>query len=187
VQVAVDLTSEGDQWLAPVRAAVADGRVIGLVYRSARRAETSSRLVEPWAVVGAGGAWYLQGYCRTAQAPRDFRLDRIKELHVTDERVTIPAPSEPAPPVYRPAPDDIAVTLELAPAAWWVAEWAVVDKVTGTGRKRRVQLRTPDLEWAARLVLQLGGNATVVGPEQLRDRVADLARQTLAGYESPAG
>jgi predicted DNA-binding transcriptional regulator YafY len=187
VQVAVDLTSDGDQWLASVRTAVAEGRVIGLVYRSARRAETSSRVVEPWAVVGAGGAWYLQGYCRTAQAPRDFRLDRIKELEVTDERVTTPAPSVPAPPVYRPAPDDIVVTLELAPPAWWVAEWAVVDKVTGTGRKRRVQLRTPDLEWAARLVLQLGGNAVVVGPEQLRDRVADLARQTLAGYEGPAG
>lgn len=183
VQVAVDLTSEGDQWLAPVRDAVAAGRVVELVYRSAKRAETTRREVEPWAVVGAGGAWYLQGYCRDAQGPRDFRLDRIKELRVTDEPVTHAAPANPAPPVYRPGPDDIAVTLELAPAAWWVAEWAVVDEVTGAGPKRRISLRTPDLEWAARLVLQLGGNATVVGPDELRDRVAELARQTLAGYE----
>ena len=185
VRVAVDLTTEGDQWLGPVREAVAGGRVVELVYRSAKRAETSSRVVEPWAVVAAGGAWYLQGYCRTASGPRDFRLDRIKELRVTDERVSSPPPAQPAPPVYRPGPDDIAVALDLAPAAWWVAEWAVVDRVTGSGRSRRVELRTPDLEWAARLVLQLGGNAAVVGPPALKERVSELARQTLAGYEAP--
>ena len=182
-QVAVDLTSEGDQWLEAVRTAVAEGRVVELVYRSARRAETTTRVVEPWAVVGSGGAWYLQGFCRDAQDARDFRLDRVKELRVTDERVTTPAPSQPAPPVYVPGPDDIAVTLDLEPAAWWVAEWAVVDKVTGTGRTRRVQLRTPDVEWAARLVLQLGGNATAVAPDELRLRVGELARQTLAAYD----
>lgn len=181
-QVAVDLTSEGDQWLAAAREAVATRRVVELVYRSAKRAETSRRLVEPWSVVGAGGAWYLQGFCRQAQGPRDFRLDRIKELHLTDERGTRAPPAETAPPVYRPGPDDIPVTLELAPAAWWVAEWAVVDRVSGSGRKRRVRLRTPDLEWAARLVLQLGGNATVVEPPALRARVAELARDTLAAY-----
>lgn len=185
VQVAVDLTSEGDQWLAAMRDAVAAGRVVELVYRSGRRAETNRRVVEPWAVVGSGGAWYLQGYCRDAAGPRDFRLDRIKELHVTDEPSSTPPPTDPQPPVYRPGPDDISVTLDLAPPAWWVAEWAVVDKVTGSGRNRRVQLRTPDLEWAARLVLQLGGNATVVAPEALQARVADLARQTLAVYAEP--
>jgi proteasome accessory factor C len=181
-RVAVDLTSEGDQWLATARDAVTRRRVVELVYRSAKSAETTQRQVEPWAVVGHGGAWYLQGWCRRAQGPRDFRLDRIKELRVTDAGLEQPVPADPPPPVYRPGDNDLSVTLELAPPAWWVTEWAVVDKVSGRGRKRRVTLRTPDLEWAARLVLQLGGNATVVAPEALAERVRDLAAATLAHY-----
>jgi proteasome accessory factor C len=180
-KVEVDLGAEGGQWLGPARTAVSQGKVVHLVYRSASRAETTERDVEPWAVVGAGGAWYLQGYCRLAQAGRDFRLDRVKELRVTGERVASPAPTPP-PPVYQPADDDLAVTLDLARPAWWVAEWAVVDKDTTKGAKRRITLRTPTLEWAARLVLQLGGQALVVTPPELKVRVKELAAATLAGY-----
>jgi predicted DNA-binding transcriptional regulator YafY len=180
--VAVDLRSEGDQWLADARRAVAEQRLVHLTYRSASKAETTERDVEPWAVVGHGGAWYLQGYCRTSQGPRDFRLDRVKELLVTTKAAGARPPDEPAPPVYEPAPDDIAVTLDLQREAWWVAEWAVLDSQAKKGALRRITLRTPSLEWAARLVLQLGGQATVVAPEQLRERVRALAADTLKGY-----
>jgi proteasome accessory factor C len=186
-RVTVDLSSEGDQWLAAAREAVASKTVVHLVYRSAKHAETTRREVEPWAVVGAGGAWYLQGYCRSAQAPRDFRLDRIKELTPTGERVVQPPPADPTPPVYRPGEDDLVVTLDLQPAAWWVTEWAVVDEMKQSRGRRRITMRTPDLEWAARLVLQLAGGATVVGPPQLQERVRELATQTLASYAATPG
>ena len=149
-RVEIDLATEGDQWLTAARTAVADNRVVHLVYRSASKAEITERDVEPWSVVGAGGAWHLQGYCRLVDGPRDFRLDRVKALTVTDER----APHrthEDRPPVYRPEPDDLSVTLDLEPAAEWVAEWAVLDadEVAADGR-RRITLRTPSPEWAAR-------------------------------------
>ena len=180
-RVTVDLASEGDQWLSTAREAVAQGKVVHLVYRSAK-AETTERDVEPWAVVGAAGAWYLQGYCREVKGPRDFRLDRIKDLRLTDEQAPAPPPERPAPPVYRPEPGDMAVTLDLQPSAWWVAEWAVVDGDQTKGSRRRITMRTPSLEWAARLVLQLGGQATVVEPAGLAQRVAELAKTTLANY-----
>ena len=181
-RVTVDLASEGDQWLSAAREAVAQGRVVHLVYRSASKAETTERDVEPWAVVGAAGAWYLQGYCREVDAPRDFRLDRIKDLRLTDEQAPAPPTDRPAPPVYRPEPGDTAVTLDLEPSAWWVAEWAVVDADETKRTRRRITMRTPSLEWAARLVLQLGGQAVVVAPPELPQRVAELAKTTLANY-----
>ena len=182
--VAVDLGGDGDQWLPVARAAVEAGSVVRLVYRSASKAQTTRRDVEPWTVVASGGAWYLQGYCRQADGPRDFRLDRVKELTVLDEPRSGAVPDVIAPPVYRPEPSDVAVTLDLQRAAWWLPEWIVVDTVKQRGRVRRVTFRTPDLEWAARLVLQLAGAATIVEPEGLQQRVAELAEQTLAHYRA---
>ena len=183
-KVAVELTGDGDQWLAQARAAVANRQVVHVVYRSASKAETTERDVEPWAVVGHGGAWYLQGYCRAVEGARDFRLDRIKDLQPTGERAPDPPADQPAPPVYRPEPDDTSVTLDLAPPAWWVAEWAVLDEDVTKGPVRRITLRTPSLEWAARLVVQLAGAATVVAPDALARRVAELAAETLQAYGS---
>ncbi len=180
-RVALDLRAPGDELLPVLRAAVADGAVVRLVYRSASKAETTERDVEPWSLVGRGGAWYLQGWCRQATGPRDFRLDRIRELRPTGERVpTLPRP--PAAPGYVPRPDDTVVELDLAPGAEWVVEEAVVDEVRAADGVRRVRLRTGSLEWVARLVLQLGGAATVVEPAALRERVRALAGATLAGY-----
>lgn len=181
-RVTVDLRSDGDQWLAPARRAVAEQTVVHLTYRSASKAQTTERDVEPWAVVGRGGSWYLQGYCHQAGGPRDFRLDRVKEMHTTGQPVTSAPPDRPAPPVYQPSPDDTTVTLDLQPDAWWVAEWAVVDSAVTKRAVRRVTMRTPSVEWAARLVLQLGGHATVVAPPQVVQRVRDLAAATLRGY-----
>jgi proteasome accessory factor C len=84
--------------------------------------------------------------------------------------------------VYRPEPGDLSVTLDLQPAAEWVAEWAVLDADEVVDGRRRITLRTPSTEWAARLVLQLGGAATVVEPPEVRARVEDLAKTALAGY-----
>jgi predicted DNA-binding transcriptional regulator YafY len=182
-QLLVDVSAVGEEHLGALREAVADNRVVRLTYRSASRAAVTEREVEPSALVGAGGAWYLQGYCRTARGPRDFRLDRIRDLTVTQERFA-ERQVVPGPPVYRPEPADPEVVLDLGPRAWWAAEWAVVEAVEDRGDTRRVHLRTRDLEWAARLVLRLAGAARVVGPESLAERVAHLARSTRTRYAS---
>jgi predicted DNA-binding transcriptional regulator YafY len=137
--------------------------------------------VEPWALVGWGGAWYLQGYCRLAGAPRDFRLDRIRALEVTERPIEQPI-GEAGPPAYRSSPDDLEVVLDLAPQARWISEEAVLDRVEERGDGARVTLRARELDWVARLVLRLGGGATVVAPEELAARVTHLADQTLRRY-----
>lgn len=180
-RVAVDLRAPGDEHLPALRRALAEHRVVRLRYRSGSKAQTSERDVEPWALTGAGGAWYLQGFCRLVHGPRDFRLDRIRELTLTDEVAPIPT-TVPEPPAYRPRPGHVDVVLDLAAEAWWVAEEAVVDRVEERGERRRIRLRVPELEWVARLVLGLGPAVEVVQPPALRERVAALARTALRRY-----
>lgn len=181
--IAVDLSAPGDEHLPVLRHAVMDRRVVRITYRSASKSEVTHRDVEPWGLTGSRGSWYLQGYCRMVQAPRDFRLDRIRELEVLPETVdTGMRPPTADPPIYQAGPDDERIVLDLGIGAWWVAEWAVVEEVTDRGDTRRVTLRTGERDWVARLVLALGDDVRIVEPTDLADTVAVLAEQTLARY-----
>lgn len=179
--VAVDLEAAGAEHLDAARRAVEGERVVRLVYRSESKAETTERLVEPWALTAAGGAWYLQGWCRLADGPRDFRLDRVQALEVTGD-ASHARVADPRPPVYRPSDDDPAIVLDLDPEAAWLAEWLVTDAVDPCEDRTRVTFRAATLEWAARLVVGAAGHARVVSPQDLRERVATLAAETAARH-----
>lgn len=69
-------------------------RVARLGYRDSSNDETS-RLVEPLALVRSAGFWYLNAHCRMRDALRWFRLDRISEVHVTNETLTPPEDGGP--------------------------------------------------------------------------------------------
>lgn len=180
-RIVVDLGGPGEEHLPELRRAVARKRVVRIQHRSEVHGRTTERLVEPWAVTAVQGAWYLQGYCRSAQAPRDFRVDRIRAVEVTQEACAAPR-QDPPPPRYRPEPDDPVVVLDCAPDAWWLSEWAQAEQVEERGERRRITLRVHHLDWAARLVLRLAGSARVVTPVELAERVAELARAGLAAH-----
>ena len=177
--LAVELEASGAEHLPAVREALDRGRVVHLAYRSESKAELTEREVEPWTLTANAGAWYLQGWCRLADGPRDFRLDRVRSLQVLAEPASR-AEHAPAPPVYRAKPGDPEVTLALAPQARWVAEWLVTDEVRERDTHLEVVFRAATLDWAARLVVSLAGQARVVGPAELARRVAQLARATRA-------
>lgn len=49
---------------------------------------TSSRLIEPFALLSNQGSWLLVAWCRLRSEFRFFRLDRIKKLDVLTEKFT---------------------------------------------------------------------------------------------------
>lgn len=69
---------------AVVEHAILQRRVVVLDYVD-REGAVSDRPVEPVAVVNVEGRWYIWGWCRLREAPRSFRLDRIKGATMTDE------------------------------------------------------------------------------------------------------
>ena len=50
--------------------------------------KTSSRIVEPFALISTTENWLLIAWCRTRKGFRFFRLDRISKLHTLDEKFT---------------------------------------------------------------------------------------------------
>ncbi|WP_369183963.1 helix-turn-helix transcriptional regulator [Streptomyces sp. Y1] len=68
-----------------VEQALTGGTVLRLAYVDAAGRE-SERAVEPAGLLTADGKWYLIAWCRTRQAGRGFRLDRIAAATPTSEQ-----------------------------------------------------------------------------------------------------
>jgi len=68
-----------------------------------------------------------------------------------------------------------------------VAEYYETERVAEQeDGKIEVMLPAKELPWVAKLILRLGGEATVLGPGELAEMVRDTARRTLALYKRPS-
>jgi proteasome accessory factor C len=186
-QVAVQVDDgAGSAVLAEVTAALTGRRRLHLSYYVPGRDEATERDVDPMRLVMVDGRRYLEGWCRSADAVRLFRLDRILAIEVLDVAAQVPPQAEPVDVdqgLFRPSPADARIVLELATAGRWVAEYYPCDEVTELGDGRlRVSLRTPDTQWVRRLALRLGEDGRVISPAGLAAEVGQDARAALAQY-----
>lgn len=184
-RVAVQVDVRADV-LVQVRAGLDEGRRLRMTYYVPGRDEQTHRDVDPMRLLLVDGWSYLEGWCRRADGVRLFRLDRIVELEVLDVPASIPAEAEPVDvdgDLYRPAPGDVEVVLDLTPGGRWVADHYPCESVTDLGEGRlRVVLRTRDTEWVRRLALRLADDGHVVTPAGLAGQVRDDAAGALALY-----
>lgn len=182
--VRVQVESEGGRWLAPLRRAVADGHRVRLSYQGRGDESPQPREVDPWALHVAEGTWYLQGHDHGAADRRTFRLDRIAELDVLDDLVTVAAPDGPLPaPRYAPGPEDTEVVLVLGPSARWLADAVDAEAVDDLpDGRQRLRFHTDALRWVERLVLMGGGAVEVERPATLAQDVRAEARIARSRY-----
>lgn len=165
-----------------LREAVSAARRTRLRYRSRGDDAAAHREVDPFALHVLDGAWYLQAHDHASGELRSFRVDRIEELEMLDDPITVTPPDELPPPRYRPGPDDLPVVLELAPAARWIADAVVRDGLEERDDGVRLTFRTDRPAWVVELVAMAGGAATVVAPPELADEVRERAAAALARY-----
>jgi proteasome accessory factor C len=179
--------------LASARDAVRRHRRLHLRYLVPSRDEATERDVDPMRVLAVDGRWYLEGWCHRAEGVRLFRLDRIEALQVLDADGTPPPDAvgrDADERLFSPSPEDVVVTVDVEPAARWVAGYYPVESVTDLGEGRlRVTLRAADADWVPRLALRLGGDLRVVTPPALAEEVRRRAGDALLAYSeaSPNG
>ncbi|MFN8076455.1 MAG: WYL domain-containing protein [Kineosporiaceae bacterium] len=188
--VTVDLGGADGQEtvLAGIRRALSGRRRLHLDYLVPSRDELTSRDVDPIRLASVSGRWYLEGWCHRAEAVRLFRTDRIVALEVSDVDGTPPPQArgrEDLEQLFRPGPDDLEVTLDLAPSARWVAEYydaTHVEELGEAGRgSLRVRLRAAGPEWVVRLALRSCGAVRVVAPATVVDAVRAAVTDALTG------
>ena len=168
--------------VADLREAVAEGHVVRIDHTSIASGERKVREIEAWSVFTTLGNWYVSGHCRTADAERVFRIDRIRTTEVTGERFDAEPASRQAAVRYTPSDDDIHAVIRLDDAARWVAEYYPVEVLDDGANGMTIRMNVGDSAVAARLLLRLGGAAELVEGVEVRDSTADLRERILTRY-----
>ncbi|GGR40551.1 proteasome accessory factor C [Nocardioides luteus] len=185
---------------AAIATAIDQGRQVRIDYWVPARDEESSRVVDPRALVSIHDVEYLDAWCHRAEAPRSFRLDRIRGAEVLDTPVVAAPESGERADLASEAGAErtdagTVVRVRLAPDARWVAEYySVIDPVEQPDGGLEVGVRVYDQRWLTRLLMRLAPHAELVEIDgedrsahaQFTGSFATTARQALGLYRSNA-
>jgi proteasome accessory factor C len=173
-----------DSVLGRLQRAIADRRAVSLAYHSASRAAETDRVVHPYTLAQRFGHWYLYGHDPARGKALAFRLDRVRECAVTDERFDPPGDAELARArLFSEAEGDPPRVRVAPPAVAWAVARPGVRLVKRTEKGGAVvELQGASAEWATRFALSLGGDAEVIAPPAARRHFSEAVRRTLARY-----
>lgn len=172
-------------------------RPIRIRYRS-WKAERERR-IEPLGIVLKGGAWYLVG--QGEGSVRTYRISRIRDLEVLEERFTRPEPfdlevywTENIQRLDAELHPNLAI-VRLSPWAIKLMEAFLSPYVRGAAEIgepdnegwRVVTLPTCSIQQAAAEFLRFGTELEVLAPAELRTRMAEIAGELSTLYGAPVG
>jgi proteasome accessory factor C len=162
--------------------AIKQSRVVRIEHYKEDQDEFSDREVEPYSLMNGREGWYVHTYDLSKQAPRDFRLDRIREVVVTDKEF------EPRDGM-QPDLDGWARTGVVSSAnvaRIWIAperaRWAREEHdVKSELRDGAIIIELPygGLGWLVTELFKFAGDAVVLEPEDARSEVQRAARSLL--------
>jgi predicted DNA-binding transcriptional regulator YafY len=156
--------------------AIVQRRIIELEYYKENEDELSLRRVEPYALTNGREGWYLACFDPERDGVRHFRLDRIKQATVTDERF------RPRPEVDPAADVDGWLRTGEVEASRSARVWVSKERARWAREARRVveewrdgsvvvELSFAGVDWLVREVLREAGDAAVLEPGDAREAV----------------
>ena len=78
-------TSFPNNFISDIQKALANQKILEVKYHSIGKDETTCRSIESLGLCYYSFSWHLIGFCKLRSDYRDFRVDRIKELNITQE------------------------------------------------------------------------------------------------------
>jgi proteasome accessory factor BC len=176
-------TGPGASVLPKMQAAIAERKTVKFVYYAISRDEETERSVDPYGLQLVAGEWYVIGWCHLRDAPRTFKLSRIRSrvTHATRAPHDFTVPESFDLTAYRDRPawqlaeSRATARIRVAPAmAWWVAaHWAHCGTVEPQADGSIVYATPyadarPLLSW----LLGLADAAELLEPAALREQLA---------------
>ena len=170
-----------------IRQAVDQERLIRFTYTS-NKLEASDREVEPMTISFHWRSWYLYGYCRLRQGYRLFRISRIKDPEVLDERFHRRDKSFAAfmeETRTRPQTGLVRLTLKFSPAMKGMVEEYYEEKDVRPLPDGSLEVKTEmeDQGWLYGYILSFGPYVEVLDPPEVRAAIREGAEKIIRLYD----
>ena len=150
-----------------------------------RHDRPSTRVLHPFGIVAHHGRWYVVGEDPAKQDVRSFRLDRVRAVREVGGTFDVPPGVDPAARLVAgiaeaPHRYDVVVHVEgtvehVRSRVPPVGVVSALDEETV-----EVRIRAERLDWVAPLLIGIDRPFTVVGPQELRELLRDLAARLTA-------
>ncbi len=161
-----------------LKSALTGRRALEIVYCSTS-GETSRRVILPVKLIFKDKSWYLYAYCRMQEDYRLFKVSRIIEMTVLDERfAALPEETPLLEQNIYTMPDMQPFSLLFSPAV----AFRVYDEFERSMIERqpdgslRVDVAMPQDSWVVSYLLSFGTELTILAPEGMRQVIADYAK-----------
>lgn len=168
--------------------AIRDDRVLAIDYWTESRGEITSREIEPHLLVNMRDAWYVVSWCRTAEAQRTFRLDRIRSAKRTRKHFNRRAELNVGPYLpwgdrssgREPLAQTASVWCEPSIARWLEEEHPSIER--HSDGSVLVEIPFASEEWLVKELVKHQGDAVLFEPLSVRSTIAETATAMLEGY-----
>jgi proteasome accessory factor C len=145
-------------------------KLVEIEYQKEADAEPSTRLVEPYSLERQLPNWYVHTWDRTSDGARSFRLDRMRSAKLLREKFE---PREGFEPTRLRGARSASVLYTPEIARYEIERGA--RRLVGGGALREIPVGSD--EWLESEILSKRGEAIVLGPAELRARIAARARE----------
>ena len=164
-----------------LKTAILERKKISFFYYSTGGGEL--RVVCPLKLCFRGQSWYLYGFCVNRRENRFFKLRRMKDLNVSDERHTLTAPAKvserSAPAAAAKKNAKIIISAKMA--------YRVYDEFNSCGRDENgdfiITVDYDRTEWLFPRLLTYGSECRIIEPASLRAEMKNFLEKVLKNYD----
>ncbi|MHC6593737.1 helix-turn-helix transcriptional regulator [Arthrobacter sp. C152] len=168
-----------------VRRAIESRAQLHLTYLSPQRDAVTERDVDPLRLYSLDNTWYLEAWCHRVDGLRNFRLDRVQDVHPNGMASTSEYPAAGGVPakLFTANDDDTTVTVQLTRQGRGLAEEYYAERTAELPDGGLVaDIRFGNTTWLPMFVAQHGGTARILAPAELATAAQDWLAASLARY-----
>ena len=169
--ILIDLASYYKGSLVPkiemIKSAIESSSMINFLYYSTTG--ENNRTIEPYLIIFQWSGWYLYGFCTLRNEFRLFKLNRLMNLNITDEKFikkTVPKINMDIDQIYK---NHIILVADFSPKVKWrlVDEYGVDSfKQTEQG-KLRFTGEFANMEFLLTWLMGYGDDVTIISPSEV--------------------
>lgn len=173
------------EYLKEIQRAITERCLIRFEYRNTK-GESGSRIVEPMTLVFKGYAWYIFGFCKTKNDFRIFKIGRMNNLAILEEKFKRKEESYHEINKRASVPrDTIDVVLRYSKEMIGQVEEYFDDGNIhyNDDGSLTVKFTVPEDNWLHSIILGAGEKVEVIEPEQLRNAIMKKTEKILGIYK----